>query len=346
MFSRTVTLLGAFIATSCGLGAVATAAGPPPPKSSNGHKVTLVASGLGTPTSFAFGGGNVFEGDGGNNQTGPPNGGVFLLKNGTSTKLAGSPNFVPGLAWHNNTLYVSAMTIGTTGPISQLLAWSGWNGSDFANKRVLYTAPKSFTGFNGIGFGADGRLYVGVSLGDTNDHSPSKAPHAFDILSFNASGKDLKVVARGLRQPWQMVFPRGSSSPFVSDLGQDLPVSVAKKAPDFIVRVKFGQNYGFPKCNWVTTSACTHFAKPFRFFSPHTDAMGLQIVGDRLYFSSFIGLKPTNQQRGQVASIPLHGNGAPKVLLSSQAAPIVGLGLNNGILYVGELTGNVYSIKP
>ena len=39
---------------------------PPPPVSTNGQKVELVASGLMTPTSFAFGGGMVFEGDGGN----------------------------------------------------------------------------------------------------------------------------------------------------------------------------------------------------------------------------------------------------------------------------------------
>ena len=64
--------------------------------------------GLQTPTSFAFGGGNVFEGDGGSETARPPDGGVFVLKDGTAIKLAGSPQFVAGLAWHQGALYVAA----------------------------------------------------------------------------------------------------------------------------------------------------------------------------------------------------------------------------------------------
>src|SRR5690242_7747722 len=92
-------LVGAGV--TCGLVcSAAAAAGPPPPTSTNGHAVQLVASGVNTPTSFAFGGGNVFEGDGGSESgSGPPNGGVYLLKGGTATKLSHSPNFVGGLAW-------------------------------------------------------------------------------------------------------------------------------------------------------------------------------------------------------------------------------------------------------
>lgn len=348
MLSRAMKVLCTSVAICCGLGAIASAAGPPAPTSTNGHKVTLVASGLLTPTSFAFGAGNIFEGDGGNTQPPtPPNGGVFVLKHGHAHKLAGSPGFVGGLAWRNNTLYVSAATLKASGPQFQILAWSGWNGSTFTKKRSIYTAPKGFDGFNGLAFGPDGRLYVGVDVGLTsnNDHGPaSRSPYLYDILSMDTNGKHLRVFARGIRQPWQMVFPNGSSSPFVSDLGQDSPASIQNKVPDFILRVKQGDNYGFPKCNGLSRSACKHFATPWRTFSPHTDPMGLAIVGNRLYFSSFTGLKAKGQ--GQIASVPLHGSGSVKVLLSSQAAPIVGLGAHNGTLYVGELTGNVYSIKP
>src|SRR5947209_17177554 len=105
MRSRAVKSLGVALAASAVAASAASAAasvpGPPPPTSTNGHPVQLVASGLGTPTSFAFGGGNVFEGDGGAQTqgapSGPPNGGVFLLKRGTASKLPGSPNFVAGL---------------------------------------------------------------------------------------------------------------------------------------------------------------------------------------------------------------------------------------------------------
>src|SRR5205807_2468341 len=83
---------------------------------------------------------------------------------------------VGGRAWRKGTLYVSAL--------NTLLAWSGWNGSTFAKQKVLYKGPKKFTGFNGLGFGADGRLYVGVSLGNTGDHGPPTTPYGYDMLSF------------------------------------------------------------------------------------------------------------------------------------------------------------------
>src|SRR5581483_2577599 len=98
-----------------------------------------------------------------------------------------------------------------------------------------------------------------------------------------------------------MVFPAGSNSPYVSDLGQDAPPAVAKKAPDFVLRIKQGQNYGFPKCNWTKAKACKHFAKPFQLFPPHTDVMGLGLAGGRLYMSEFLG----NQgMSGLVQSVP------------------------------------------
>lgn len=344
MVSRVLRLLLAGGAAAVLGGGIATAAGgPPPPTSTNGHPVQLVAQGggLGTPTSFAFGGGNVFEGDGGANQTGTPNGGVNLLKGGTATKLAGSPNFVGGLAWRAGTLYVSAGSVTKSGFVFQILAWSGWNGTTFTTRKSIYTAPKKFDGFNGLAFGPDGRLYVGVDLGlsDGNDHGPAnKTPYLYDILSLKTNGKGLKVFASGIRQPWQMVFPGRSASPFVSDLGQD---TGAKNPPDFLLRVKSGQDYGFPKCNWTKPAACKSFAKPFKMFSPHTDVMGLGIIGSTLYMSEFVGNKG---KTGLVQSIPLTG-GKPKTLLTGFVAPVVGLGVHGGYVYVGELTGQVFRVK-
>src|SRR5436305_15270654 len=107
MTSRVLKGACATVAVTAALGGAAQAAGPPPPTAANGAAVVQVAAGLGTPTAFAFGGGAVFEADGGNNQSGPPNGGVFVLRNGTATKLAGSPPFVAGLAWRPGALYIS-----------------------------------------------------------------------------------------------------------------------------------------------------------------------------------------------------------------------------------------------
>src|SRR5436305_5799572 len=145
MRGRTAALIAATAAvTTGGVVASATAAGgpPPPPTGANGAKVTQVADGVNTPTSFAFGGGNVFEGDGGAESSKVPNGGVYLLKGPHATKLPGSPNFVAGLAWRKGTLYVSSATVGAKGIKFQLLAWSGWNGTSFTKRKAIYTAPK------------------------------------------------------------------------------------------------------------------------------------------------------------------------------------------------------------
>jgi glucose/arabinose dehydrogenase len=337
-------LVLAFAGASMLAGGTAVAAGgPPPPIAVNGHKVKLVASGLGTPTSFAFGSGATFEGDGGSNQSGPPNGGVFVLKGGKATKLAGSPAFVAGLAWHKGALFVSGgtPTSATSGKF-QILKWSGWNGTSFSKHRVVYTAPKKFQGFNGIAFGPDGRLYVGVDLGllNGNDHGPSTtSPYLYDILSMNSNGKAFKVFATGIRQPWQFAFARGSKSPLVSDLGQD---SAAKNPPDFLLKVKKGDNYGFPQCNHTKGSKCKGFAKPFKSFSPHTDIMGLAIIGKTLYMTSFLG---STGHAGEVFSMPLKG-GKLKTVVKGFVAPTVGLGQHAGSLYIGELTGQVFRVKP
>jgi glucose/arabinose dehydrogenase len=325
-----------------GTAAAAQAAGPPPPTATNGSAVQVVATGLGTPTSFAFGDGQVFEGDGGNAQSGAPNGGVFWLHGGSATLLAGSPQFVSGLVWHEGTLYVAGgFYTGATSATFRLLAWSGWNGTTFTEHKVIYTAPPAFQGFNGLAFGPDGRLYVGVDVGllSGNDHGrDSLSPFLYDILSIKPNGSDLSVFARGMRQPWQLVFPKGSDSPLVSDLGQD---SGAKDPLDFILRVHRGDNYGFPACIWTLTSSCHRFAQPFKTFAPHTDVGGLAIVGDRLYMTEF-GFTP--QHPPAVVSMPLKG-GAVTTVVTGFSAPVIGLGAHERWLYFGDLTGTVYRVK-
>jgi glucose/arabinose dehydrogenase len=317
---------------------------PPSPKSTNGHKVELVASGLKTPTSFAFGDGMVFEGDGGNSEgSAPPNGGVYVLKDGKAVKIPSALKFVAGLAWHANRLYISGASLTSKGPSFLLDSWGGWNGKTFTSRKTLYTGPKGFDGFNGIAFGANGRLYVGVDVGltDGNDHgSPSTSPFLYDILSFRADGSDRRVFATGMRQPWQLAFAAGSNTPYVTDLGQD---KGAKNPPDFVLRVEAGQNYGFPTCNHVGSAGCGGYAKPFRMFRPHTDLMGIALCGSTLYLTSFAGPKGAGPG-GEVYSLALDGH-TLRPLITGFAAPVVGLGLNDGYVYVGELTGQVFRLK-
>jgi glucose/arabinose dehydrogenase len=351
-FRRAATGLAA--AVGCGLLSATTASAasgpPPPPTSPTGRTVTQVAAGggLATPTSFAFGDGQVFEGDAGPGTSKLPKGGVFVLRNGTGDKLAGSPAYVSGLAWHAGSLYVAAGSLtGKRSATWTIQKWSGWNGTGFASQKAIYTAPTKFQGFDGIAFGPDGRLYVGVAVQGTNsnDHGPaSTSPYLYSILTMTANGTGLKVFATGIRQPWQMAFAPGSGSPFVSDLGQDKPASL--NPPDFVLKVHRGDNYGFPECTQVVVTKCQGDAKPFKVFAPHSDIMGMAIIGHRLYMTSFEGLHATaKSQGGEVLSMPLSG-GKVTPVLTGFVAPTVGLGAHGDTLYVGELTGQIFSIRP
>jgi hypothetical protein len=315
------------------------------PTSSNGQAVELVASGLRTPTSFAFGDGTVFEGDGGTTENpGPPNGGVYVLKSGTATEIPGSPGYVAGLAWHGGALYISGGTLTSNGLFWQLYKWTGWNGHTFKTHKTIYTGPEGFDGFNGLAFGPHGRLYVGVDVGmsDGNDHGPpGTSPYVYDILTFNAKGKELQVFATGIRQPWQLAFPAHSTSPYVTVLSQD---SGATNPPDFILRVTKGQNYGYPTCNQTEPSPCTGFAKPFEEFEPHDDLMGIAISGSSLYVTSFAGPGALGWPDGEVFTLPASG-GPLQPMVTGFTAPTVGLAINGGYLYVGELSGEVFRVK-
>ena len=340
MLSRIVKLVAALTVVLGSAAAIALAAGSSSaPKTRKGASAQLVAPAVATPTSFAFGAGEVFFSDGTPPNQAPGIGGVYVIKAGHAVKLPGSPAFSFGLVWHGATLYVSA--------INSIEAWSGWTGLTFAKHKTIYTAPKGFPGFNGLGFGADGRLYAGVDLGQKNDHGPAKAaPYLYDVVSMTAAGKGLKVVAKGIRQPWQLAFPSGSSSPYVSDLGQDSPKSL--NPPDFVLRVKPGQNYGFPTCTWKSAKACRKYAKPFQQFGPHDDPMGVVILGSRLYISEFGAATPD-----QVVSIPLSG-GKPRTELSGfpKGTTVVGLGGYHGWIYVAQTAngptslGSIYRFKP
>ncbi len=321
--------LRAVIAAACLLGGIAAACGAASslaaPRAAAHRPVQLVARGLQTTTAFAFGDGKVFVAE--EPTSGEGVSGVFVLGHGGGTRVYTGAPF--GLAWHRGALYVA------DGP--DLVRLSGWNGARFATATTIYSGSARFTGFNGIGFGADGRLYAGVYLG-SNDHSPTGTPYAFDVLSLNMHGGDLRIVARGLREPWQMAFPAGSSSPYVSVFGQDRPEGI--EVPDFLARVRTGQNYGFPACNWVSPARCRHYAKPARLFPPHSDVGGLAIVGHRLFASEFGYAAPQHPPR--VVEIPLGRAGAVRTVATGFPHPIIGLGASHGYLYVGDLVGNVY----
>ena len=240
-----------------------------------------------------------------------------------------------GLAWKNGTLYA---TIGQTNGRPQLVAWSGWTGSAFTKKRVLWSGPKRFSGFNGLAIGWDGRIYAGVGLSDDGDTKKSNRPYAQSVISMRVDGSDVKTVATGMRQPWQLAFVKGVARPYVTVLGQE---NLGKhQPPDWIVVARDGDDFGFPTCNWSKPKACSTFAKPIALLPAHSSPTGIAARGSTLYVAMFNGIG-----RGPaVVTIPSHG-GAPKPFLTGFAAPVVAVGVSGGYVYVGDLTGSVYRVR-
>jgi glucose/arabinose dehydrogenase len=323
---RTPRLLGALLASACLVPATAAAQGPPPPTAVGGATVQTVAQGIPIPTSFAFGAGRVFVGAGGSEDGSAP-GGVFTASAGTATLVPGSPKVVYGLAYRKGVLYVSGDR--------KLFAYSGWDGTRFAKVATLFTGPKGFSGFGGLAFGPDGRLYAGVAISDFDyDHRKSPQPYAQSLVSLKPNGKGIRVVARGLREPWQIAFVRGIPRPFVSTLSQD---NLKKGPPDYVIHPHAGDDYGFPKCNWTKPRACRPFARPYRFLPAHSSPMGIGAIGKTIYVALF--------GRKQVARFDVAG-GRLKPFLTGYAAPVVALGVHRGWVYSGDLTGAVYRARP
>ena len=338
--SRTVfrapLMISAVAVASIAVNIGAAADEPPTPTAAGGQSVVVLARGVPTPTAFAFGHGQVFVAAFGDEENPKIRGGVFTVKNGSATKVPGSPPVAWGLAFERGTLFVST----GFGPSARILVWSGWNGTRFTKSRVVARGPKGFSGFNGIALGPDRRLYAGVSLGDskTADFEHSRGPYANSFLRIDTQTGKIELLATGMRQPWQPIFVPGLPGPLVSDLGQE---NLGKKRPpDRLLVVQPGLDFGFPECP-AKPKSCSQYAKPFAVFPPHSSPVGLAYVGKRLYVALFSGAG----KGPVVVSMPTTG-GAYRPFLTGFVAPVVALGAHGGRLYVGDLTGSIYGLKP
>jgi len=315
----------AALTTCLAVPAAAGAQAPPPPTATNGQAVKTLAQGVPTPTEFAFFKRNVFVG-----AFGPEDGsggGVYRIRQGKAKRIKGSPKTVAGIAWRKGKLYVSSG--------KRIVVMSKWNGRRFLRKRTLYRGPAGFTGFSGLAFGPDKRLYSGVQLNDQTDQQPDNGPFARSVVSMTARGKDVKTVATGLRQPWQLTFVQGNPNPFVSVLADERTPT----PPDWIVNAKPGDNYGYPTCTQSVKRDCRGFAKPVALLKDHASPMGISPIGQTLYVALFGGLG----EGPEVVSMNTSGKQI-KSFLTGYAAPVLAVGTRNGNVYTGDLTGAIYRV--
>jgi glucose/arabinose dehydrogenase len=335
MFTRLAILFVVLGLALSGVAGDAAAQAPPPPIAANGQPVTTVATGVPTPTSFAFdhASGTVFVGAYGDEESGK-GGGVFAIgRDGVVAQVPKTPSAIAGLAMRGGKLFVSAVS--PRG--GKILAFSGWNGAAFASSRTIFNARRTVGSVNGLAFGPDGRLYGGAGLVEDVDKKgrvkPSPFPDPYTVFSITDSGRGFRVVARGMRQPWQLTFVGRSRSPYVSVLSQD----EGRIPRDAIVVARRGADFGFPTCSFGLGQHCSTFTKPLVTLPKHASPMGIGAAGDTLYVALFGGL----EGQPEVVSLPARG-GTPTPFLTGFAAPVVATNVDEGNLYAGDLTGSIY----
>ncbi len=294
-----------------------------------GHRtVTVVARGVPTPTAFAVFAGRLFVAGYGNEQNPDVAGGVYILGDGKAIRVPGSPKHVYGVAATRNTLYLSTS--------QALLAWSGWNGTRFQKTRIVRT-PAGYGSFRGPAIGPDGLIYVGAEA----DPRPSAAPTpniSASFVSVDPATGSTRVIANGIRQPWQPLFLPGRALPLVSALNQD---DLGPHRPrDWLLAIERGANYGFPTCP-ATPSTCSNYDQPLVQFPPHSSPMGLAYLNGKLYVALYGGLG-----KGPVVVSMPPGGGTPTPFISGFPAPVIALGTINGNIYAGDQSGVIYRVAP
>jgi glucose/arabinose dehydrogenase len=234
-----------------------------------GYRVTTFASGLEHPTALSFGpDGRLYVAEDG--------GSVVSVRRGDSRPRVFAKNLVVplGLLWRGRDLYVSE-----SGRVEALRLGGG-------RRTIVSGLPFKLHQQDAIVAGPDGRLYLGS--GSTCDACVEHDRRSATILSFRPDGSDLRVVARGLRNPYGLVFVGRTLYATVN--GRD-KLGDAEPA-DSVVRVTQGANFGWPDC-WPSyalrtlVGACAGVTPPVAYLEPHSSADGIASWHGELYVAEW-----------------------------------------------------------
>ena len=265
MSTRISTSLAAVVVAAVLL---APSAGAPPVKISvpPGYGVSTFAAGLDNPTAMAWG----------------PDGRLYVTEDTGLLVVAARGSRKPrvvarslrtplGLVWRGRTLFVSEQ-----GRLSRFVLRE----STLRNHRVVVNGlPFGEHQQDNVVLGRDRRLYLGN--GSTCDVCVEKSPRSATLLSVKPDGTGLRIVARGLRNPYGLAFQPGTNRLYASVNGQDNLGTAGHPEPaDSVVLIRPGAFYGWPRC-WpsyrkrVPAGRCRGVMPPIAYLEPHSSADGL-----------------------------------------------------------------------
>ena len=268
---------GTLALAAAGTGAGSGSLGPFAP---SGFRVETFARGLSHPTAMAYGPeGRIYVTE--------SDGKLVSIARGTSKPLVllrrlRSPL---GLAWRGRTLFISEQ-----GRLERTIL----SHSRLVSRKVLVSGlPFGEHQQDNVVFGRDGRLYLGS--GSTCDACRERDPRSAAILSLRPDGRDLRVYASGLRNPYGLAVQPRTGRLYASVNGQDKLGSRSDPEPaDTLVLVKRGARYGWPRC-WADARTlrlagnCAGVTAPAAYFEPHASADGLAFYTGKSFPRAYRG---------------------------------------------------------
>ena len=245
-----------------------------------GFRVETFARGLTQPTAMAYGpDGRIYVTESA--------GKLVAIRRGTRRPaiLVRGLRTPLGLAWHGSKLFVSEQ-----GRLERF----GLSGARLGGRHVVVKGlPFGEHQQDNVVLGPDGRLYWGS--GSTCDACRERSPRSAAVLSLRPDGSDLRVVARGLRNPYGLAFQPRTGRLYASVNGQDELGSDADPEPaEMAVVIRRGGFYGWPRC-WPNartlrlSGSCSGVRRPAAYLEPHSSADGIAFYTGHSFPGSYRG---------------------------------------------------------
>jgi glucose/arabinose dehydrogenase len=258
--------LGVLIAASLAL-IGATEARAPKLHVPKGYVAERYASGLTRPTAMTFG-------PDGRLYVAQERGQIVVVRRGATRPIVVARGFrTPlGLAWHGTRLFVSEQ--------GRLESLDLRGGRLVARRTLVRGLPFGRHQQDNVVVGRDGRLYIGS--GSTCDACVERDRRSATILSVRRDGTDLRVVARGLRNPFGLAVQPRTGLLYATVNGRD---DLGREPAELLVRVRQGQHFGWPDC-WPSygqkrlVGRCRGVAQPAAYLEPRSGAGGIAFSPD------------------------------------------------------------------
>ena len=209
-------------------------------------------------------------------------------------------------------LFVSSQPVGAGGKVSIVLDTDGDTVGD-ETQDIITRLAAVFHQNNGLVFGPDGKLYI--TNGSECIDCILRNERSGTILQANPDGTELRIYARGVRNPYDLVFdPQGRL--WATDNGEDPPCNTI----DELNLIEDGGDYGWP---YPGCDAFQSGIPPTVDLGLHSAATGIDYYGAEAFPSAYQGNLFITLW-GSLIEPPRVGRTLVRVIIDEAAGELVG----------------------